>query len=155
MILQVLGGWKIQPLLDSIYRYNTEWAITTRTHARRHARTHARTLSLCDKLQKACTCFNIYLNYLVILHGRSFSRTVMRRVIVNKTNTMRPHVAGVFLYLPTTKGAACPRRMYSMSRPDSHWTPLVHKYLRGLDLQRDKQDGVAFQDFQVCFDRFA
>ena len=84
-------------------------------------------------------------------HGR----TLLRQITVNKANTMRPYVAGVFLYLPTASGAACPRRMYSMSRPDSHWTPLVHKYLRGLGPQREKQDGVAFQDFQVGVDSSA
>ena len=34
-----------------------------------------------------------------------------------------------------------------MTGPDSHWMPLVHKYLH--DFQQEIQDGVAFQDYQV------
>ena len=36
-----------------------------------------------------------------------------------------------------------------MTGPDSHWMPLVHKYLH--DYQQHKQDGVAFQDYQVGY----
>ena len=56
-------------------------------------------------------------------------------------------VTGVLLYLPSSTRAACPLRTYSMSTPDPHWTPLIHRYLRGL--QQVKQDGVTFQDFMV------
>ena len=34
-----------------------------------------------------------------------------------------------------------------MSSQEADLTPLVHKYLRGM--QRQKQDGVTFRDFQV------
>ena len=55
--------------------------------------------------------------------------------------------AGVFLYLPSSTAPSCPRRVYPMSGHSAEWKPLVHKYLRGM--QRQKQDGVAFHEFQV------
>ena len=39
------------------------------------------------------------------------------------------------------------QQIYPMTGPDSHWMPLVHKYLH--DFKQKKQDGVAFQDYQV------
>ena len=63
-------------------------------------------------------------------------------------NVVLVHIAvGVFLYLPTASGAGCPQRVYPMTSPDTQWNPLVHKQLRGLN--RQKQDGVVFRDFQV------
>ena len=56
-------------------------------------------------------------------------------------------IVGVFLYLPTAIGPACALRIFPMTSQDTRWSPLVHKHLRGLD--QDKQDGVAFHDYQV------
>ena len=64
------------------------------------------------------------------------------------TNTIAVFVVvGVFLYLPTAMGPACALRIYPMTSEDTRWSPLVHKHLRGLD--QDKQDGVAFHEYQV------
>ncbi|KAI0218488.1 hypothetical protein LSAT2_029826 [Lamellibrachia satsuma] len=77
-----------------------------------------------------------------VKHGDNF-----RAGIAYQNSTTDMH--GVLLYLPSSTRAACPQRTYSMSSPDQNWTPLVHKYLRGL--QNVKQDGVIFQDFMLSY----
>ena len=49
--------------------------------------------------------------------------------------------------VPSARETGCSQQIYPMTGPDSHWMPLVHKYLH--DFQQEKQDGVAFQDYQV------
>ncbi|KAI0215917.1 hypothetical protein LSAT2_032052 [Lamellibrachia satsuma] len=58
-------------------------------------------------------------------------------------------IKGVFLYVPSASETGCSQQIYRMTGPDSHWMPLVHKYLH--DFQQEKQDGVAFQDYQLGY----
>ncbi|KAI0217501.1 hypothetical protein LSAT2_030719 [Lamellibrachia satsuma] len=78
----------------------------------------------------------------VVKHGDHFTTDITYQSSVSDMH-------GVFLYLPTASGAGCPQRVYHMTSPDTQWNPLVHKQLRGLN--RQKQDGVVFRDFQLSY----